>query len=216
MLQSEAGYIDARPLTASSAKSTCNARPDHTSGSIASFRPWFGHPEQRIRPFGPFRAMCGRLRVGKSFFHVLQHWSVQPCVRPFNAVHMTAGHNALRGSGPDQQLAFENVLAHVGCPDRWIDRLCFTCCSPSQPSRHAGCPARSGLSRKRDGFLVSLAPGHHGPDHSRDLVGERDSRIHGTDVPVEEPSTASIPDSCKAANILIQGHPRRGRVSGSP
>jgi hypothetical protein len=25
-------------------------------------------------------AMCGRLRVGKSFFHVLQHWSVQPCV----------------------------------------------------------------------------------------------------------------------------------------
>ena len=29
------------------------------------------------------------------------------------------------------------------------------------------------LPRKRDGFLVSLAPGHHGPDHSRDLVGER-------------------------------------------
>ena len=32
MLQSKAGYIDARPLTASSAKSTCNARPDHTLG----------------------------------------------------------------------------------------------------------------------------------------------------------------------------------------
>src|SRR6476619_3214473 len=32
-LQSKAGYIDARPLTASSEKSTCNARPDHTSGS---------------------------------------------------------------------------------------------------------------------------------------------------------------------------------------
>jgi len=28
-------------------------------------------------------------------------WSVQPCVRPFGAVHMTAGHNALRGSGPN-------------------------------------------------------------------------------------------------------------------
>jgi hypothetical protein len=40
---------------------------------------------------GPVRAMCGRLRLGKSFLHVLQHWSVQPCVRPFNAVHMTAG-----------------------------------------------------------------------------------------------------------------------------
>jgi hypothetical protein len=38
--------------------------------------------------------MCGRLRVGKSFLHILQHWSVQPCVRPFDAVHRTAGHNA--------------------------------------------------------------------------------------------------------------------------
>jgi hypothetical protein len=47
---------------------------------------------------------------------------------------------------------------------------------PSQPSHHAGCPARSRLSRKRDGLFVSLAPGHHGPDHSGDLVGERDSR----------------------------------------
>ena len=75
--------------------------------------------------------MCGRLRVGKSFFHVLQHWSVQPCVRPFNAVHMTAGHNALRGSGPDQKLAFDNAMAQVGYPDRRIDRLCITCCSPS-------------------------------------------------------------------------------------
>src|SRR6202521_1499492 len=35
------------------------------------------------------------------------------------------------------------------------------------------------LSRKRDGFLVSLAPGHHGPDHSGDLIGERDSRNLG-------------------------------------
>ena len=124
-------------------------------------------------------AMCGRLRVGKSFFHILQHWSVQPCVRPFNAVHMTAGHNALRGSGPDQQLAFKNAMAHVGCPDHRIDRLCITCCSPSQPSRRASCPARFRSSRKREGFLVSLAPCHHGPDHSGDLVGERDSRNLG-------------------------------------
>ena len=69
----------------------------------------------------------------------LQHWSVQPCVRPLDAVHMTAGHNALRGSGPGQNLAFDNALAHVGCPDRRIDRLCITCCSPSQPSHRAGC-----------------------------------------------------------------------------
>jgi hypothetical protein len=66
-------------------------------------------------------------------------WSVQPCVRPVSAVHMAAGHNALRGSGPGQNLAFENAMARVGCPDRWVDRLCITCCSPSQPSHHAGC-----------------------------------------------------------------------------
>jgi hypothetical protein len=84
-------------------------------------------------------------------------------VSPFDAVHMTAGHNALRGSGPDQTHAFDNASTQVGCPDRRIDRLCITCCSPSQPSHHAGCPARSRLRRKRDGFLVSLAPGHHGP-----------------------------------------------------
>ena len=84
----------------------------------------------------------------------LQHWSVQPCVRPLDAVHMTAGHNALRGSGPGQKPAFDNALAHVGCPDRRIDRLCITCCSLSQPSHHAGWPARSRLRRKRDGLPV--------------------------------------------------------------
>src|SRR3982751_1184088 len=70
----------------------------------------------------------------------LQHWSVQPCVRPLSAVHMTAGHNALRGSGPDQKLAFDNAMALVGCPDRRIDRLCITCCSLLQPSHHAEMP----------------------------------------------------------------------------
>jgi hypothetical protein len=48
-----------------------------------------------------------------------------------DAGHMTAGHNALRGSGPGQKHAFDNAVAHVGCPDRRIDRLCITCCSPS-------------------------------------------------------------------------------------
>jgi hypothetical protein len=51
---------------------------------------------------------------------------------------MTAGHNALRGSGPGQKHAFEDAMAHVGCPDRRIDRRCITCCSPFQPLRHAG------------------------------------------------------------------------------
>ncbi len=81
--------------------------------------------------------------LARTFF-TSQAWSVQPCVRPLSAVHMTAGHNALRGSGPGQNRAFDsNAMAQVGCPDRRIDRLCITCCSPSQPSHHAGYPARS-------------------------------------------------------------------------
>jgi hypothetical protein len=64
----------------------------------------------------------------------LQHWSEQPCVGPVCAVHMTAGHNALRGSSPDQQHAFEDAVAHVGCPDRRIDSHCIKCCCP--PNRY--------------------------------------------------------------------------------
>ena len=102
-------------------------------------------PESRHRAAGlqcPLRAMCGRLRR-QGLSSRLQHWSVQPCVRPVSAAHAAAGHNALRGSGPGHKHAFDNALARVGCPDRQIDRLCITCCSPSQPSHHAGCPARS-------------------------------------------------------------------------
>ena len=65
----------------------------------------------------------------------MQQWSEQPCVRPVSAVHVTAGHNALRGSGLDQKHAFDNAVARVGCPDRRIDWLRITCCSPSAGSR---------------------------------------------------------------------------------
>ena len=64
--------------------------------------------------------------LARTFF-TSQAWSVQPCVRPVGAVHMTAGHNAFRGSGPGQNPAFDYALALVGCPDRRIDRLCITC-----------------------------------------------------------------------------------------
>ena len=45
---------------------------------------------------------------------------------------------------------------------------------PFQPSHHAGRPTRSLSRRECDGFLIVLAPGHHRPHHSGDLVGERD------------------------------------------
>ena len=110
----------------------------------------------------------------QELFSRVQNWSVRPCVRPFSAAHMTAGHNALRGSGPDRKPAFDNASGQLGCPDRRIDRLCITCCSSSQPSHHAGCPARSRLYRKRNWRLVALALSHHCPGHPGDLIGERD------------------------------------------
>ena len=108
-----------------------------------------------------------------------QTWSVQPCVRPLDAVHMTAGHNALRGSGPGQNRAFENAMAQVGCPDRQIDRLCITCCSPSQPSHHARIPGAISLDLQRGRIGVALSSNHHGPGHSGEFVGECDSRNFG-------------------------------------
>jgi len=100
-----------------------------------------------------------------------QSWSVHPCVRPLSAVHMTAGHNALRGSGPGQKDAFDDALARVGCPDRRIDRVCFTCCSPSQLSHHARILGAISLDPQRGRIVVPRARGHHCPSHSSELVG---------------------------------------------
>ena len=67
-----------------------------------------GSPVRAQRPPGSVRGAerdlrpYRDLRVGKGFSSRTQHWSVRPYVRPFSAVHVTAGHNALRGSGPDQ------------------------------------------------------------------------------------------------------------------
>ena len=145
---------------------TCSPWPRGGAPPATSSR-WDGQAEQRRSPrhgrdapkadeqLKARSAMCRRLQVARKNF-TSQAWSVQPCVRPVSAVHMTAGHNALRGPGPGQKPAFDNALAHVGCPDRRIDRLCITCCSSSQPSHHAGWPARSRSRRERDGLLVAL------------------------------------------------------------
>src|SRR5258708_35103270 len=48
----------------------------------------------------------------------VQQWSEQPCVRPVSAVHVTAGHNALRGSGPGQFHAFGHAVHSINCGNR--------------------------------------------------------------------------------------------------
>ena len=64
-------------------------------------------------------------------------------------------------------------MARVGCPDRRIERLALRAVRP--PNLHIT-PDDGAISsrRKRDGFLIALTFGHHGPSHPRELVGERD------------------------------------------
>ena len=106
----------------------------------------------------------------------LQHWSEQPCVRPSSAARLAAGHNALRGSGPGQKLAFDNAVARVGCPDRQIDRLCITCCLPLPIVTSRQMPDAISSHPKRGGLPVTASLRHQGPGDPRELVGECNSR----------------------------------------
>src|SRR5215475_4956380 len=104
----------------------------------------------------------------------LQTWSVRPCVRPVSAAHRAAGHNAFRGSGPGQKPAFDNALARV-----WVVLIAGSTGSALRavrpPNLHIAPDIGAiSLRRKRDGLLVALALGHHGPSHPGDLGGERD------------------------------------------
>jgi hypothetical protein len=87
---------------------------------------------------------------------------------------MTAGHNALRGSGPGQKLAFE-MQWH-----EWVVLIAGSTGSALRavrpPNLHVTPDLGASLVSRceRNGFLVALSLGHHGPRHSRDLVGERD------------------------------------------
>ena len=72
-----------------------------------------------------------------------------------------------------------NAMAQVGSPDRRIDRLCITCCSPSQPSHHAKVLGAISSDPQRGWIIISLAPSHHCPGHSGELVGKRDGGDFG-------------------------------------
>src|SRR5262245_64525131 len=77
-LQSEAGYICARPLSQLDDPS-CDARPDHTSGHV-----WTTPALQE--------ESSDWLAVG-----------CKSCVRPIRAALMTAGPDVVRGPGPNQK-----------------------------------------------------------------------------------------------------------------
>jgi hypothetical protein len=86
-------------------------------GPIASFWPSADHfrsspgnGHRQADSARPKSAIVDGSGLAREIF-TSQAWSVLPCVRPLGAVHMTAGHNALRGSGPGQKHAFDDAVA---------------------------------------------------------------------------------------------------------
>ena len=74
----------------------------------------------------PLWVMCGRRRLGKNFLSCCSIGRVRSCDRPVLCGGEAAGHNALRGSGPNRKHAFKDALTHAGCPDPRIDLVCIT------------------------------------------------------------------------------------------
>ena len=135
---------------------SCTARPDHTCA--------------RMSP----SAMCGRLLVGKCFLHacssgrsshvfgLLARFTRPLAIMPSaDQVPVSCTHSTMRWR--------KWVVLIAGSTGSALRAV-----RPFQPSHHAGCPTRSLSRRECDGFLITLAPGHHRPHHSGHLVGERD------------------------------------------
>src|SRR5262249_33030659 len=77
-----------------------------------------------------FRAKSRRL--GKNFLSCCSIGRVRSCVRPVLCGGEAAGHNALRGSGPNQKHAFKDALTQTGSPDPRIYLVCTTSSCPRQ------------------------------------------------------------------------------------
>ena len=57
---------------------------------------------------------------------------VRSCVRPVCAAGLAAGHNAMRGSGPNRFHALHSAMTQTGSPDPQIDLVCITSSYPRQ------------------------------------------------------------------------------------
>jgi hypothetical protein len=162
--------------TVSTCRTSCNATdtfaesaPRTTSFSV--FSTAASHPIVQHEWGKTLWVTCGR-RLGKDFLTLLQIGLVRSRVRPVCAARVAAGPNAVRGSGPNPSHAFKDALTLAGSPDPRNDRICITSFALAnlvELVRLCCC--------RRQQFRLGelLATHHHGPSHSRDLVGERDS-----------------------------------------
>jgi len=99
----------------------------------------------------PLWVMCGR-RLGKNFLTQLQHWSGAVMCPACLCGPEAAGHNAMRGSGPNQKHAFKDALTQAGSPDPRIDLVCITSSCPRQFLQSFSSQVGSGFTS-----LVALA-----------------------------------------------------------
>jgi hypothetical protein len=79
----------------------------------------------------------------QGFFEVLHCWSVRPCVRPVDAVHMTAGHNAFREDWSRPKTRARSARRDWGFLSSGFDRLLhyFMSALPNFVGRSACRPA---------------------------------------------------------------------------
>jgi hypothetical protein len=59
---------------------------------------------------------------------LLQHWSGAVMCPACLCGGEAAGHNALRGSGPNRKHAFKDAMTQTGSPDPQIDLVCISSC----------------------------------------------------------------------------------------
>src|SRR5262249_280567 len=85
-------------------------------------RPEHSVPERHVWTAPPWQELS----------ELLQHWSGAVMCPACLCGGEAAGHNALRGSGPNQKHAFKDALTQTGSPDPRIDLVCITSSCPRQ------------------------------------------------------------------------------------
>jgi hypothetical protein len=112
--------------------------------------------------------MCGRTSVGKSFL-CSAFRLVRPCVRPVDAAHIAAGHNAFRGDGSRPKARARGAMAHMDFPALGFDRTVHYTATALPKLIDRRC--RLG---DHYWFSVTLTCDHHRPDRPGYLVGKSD------------------------------------------
>src|SRR5947207_9767634 len=135
-----------------SLQSMSEIRPGRGAGSIPLAPPW------------------------QELSELLQHWSGAVMCPACLCGREAAGHNALRGSGPNQKHAFKDALTHTGCPDPRIDLVCITSSVLANSfnfKRHRRCLSHllESLCLTQAVYSISMPRSGRRPQHQKQTIG---------------------------------------------